>query len=232
MFNFVILDTLSVKMVGNKDLQFQIQELTKRFQDQEKHNKQLSSKLAALENRVRGGQINVKSETNHGFVLDEEKGDSKVKINQDESVDIEHKISSEKQNYAEGLTIHGLTRIATGGPTSKVVWTTLVLASLATAVFISKEHWDSFLSNGSITELKMVSENEMEFPSITICNYLGIVRERWHFEGGKPLYIKPKLVNISSMRDCGRNLTKCGYDETMFLKVATFRQITPTISHT
>ena len=37
--------------------------------------------------------------------------------------------NNDNQNYAEGLTIHGLSRIATGGPRSKIVWSLLIITS-------------------------------------------------------------------------------------------------------
>ncbi|XP_066927545.1 acid-sensing ion channel 4-like [Clytia hemisphaerica] len=123
---------------------------------------------------------------------------------------MEEKIADERQSYAEGLTIHGLSRIATGRPFSKVIWTLLVMASLLTALLISKEHFEAYLGDHSVTHTAITAENEIAVPSITICNYDGINRERRHFSGTPPFYTRPQLVSID-MRECGNNLTKCGY---------------------
>ena len=132
--------------------------------------------------------------------------------------EMEEKISDERQSYAEGLTIHGLSRIATGRPFSKVVWSILVLASLLTAVLISKEHFTAYLGNHSVTHTHISAENEIPVPSITICNYKGINRERRHFSGTPPFYTRPQLVSFD-MRECGNNLTKCGYDGATLVEV-------------
>ena len=134
------------------------------------------------------------------------------------ALEVEKRIREQRKSYGEGLTIHGLNRVVTGGIFSKIVWSVLLIVSIVIAVLISKQHWDEYLSNRSTIKLTIVSEREIEYPSITICNYFGIVRERRYFEGGEPLFNRPKLVNVSSMRDCGRNLTRCGYNDTMFLK--------------
>eukprot|EP00111_Clytia_hemisphaerica_P020686 TCONS_00060978-protein len=55
--------------------------------------------------------------------------------------DIEQKISAERKNYAEGLTIHGANRIAAGKPLNRAIWSILVLSSFLVAVLISKEHF-------------------------------------------------------------------------------------------
>ena len=133
--------------------------------------------------------------------------------------EMENRIAIEKQSYAAGLTIHGANRIATGGPLSQVIWSILVIGSFLTALFISKEHLEAFLMDHSSIKTQLISMKEMEFPAITICNWKGIVRERQHFGGRSPIYTRPELVNISSLRECGRNLTKCGYQETTFLQV-------------
>uniref|UniRef100_A0A7M5XAU2 Uncharacterized protein n=2 Tax=Clytia hemisphaerica TaxID=252671 RepID=A0A7M5XAU2_9CNID len=135
---------------------------------------------------------------------------------------MEEKISSEKQSYAEGLTIHGANRIATGGAVSKVIWSILVACSLLTAIMISKEHWESFLSDHSVSNFVITVEKEIKLPSITICNYAAINRERRHFSDGIPTYKRPLLVSDGSMRLCGQNLTQCGYNGTTLIKVQNY----------
>ena len=117
--------------------------------------------------------------------------------------DVEEKISSERQSYAEGLTIHGANRIATGRLYSRIIWSFLVLASLTTAVFISKEHWDAYLSRQSTTHTKIIPQQSIPVPSITVCSYTGVNNERRRFNDGSPNYERPTLVDFPSMGDCG-----------------------------
>ena len=132
---------------------------------------------------------------------------------------IEKAIKSEKQSYAEGLTIHGASRIATGGIKSKIIWSILVVASISVAAYISRHHWIEFLDDQSIMTVKVVREQKMQYPAITICNYYGINRERRYFGGGKPMFTRPKLVNSSfDLYECSFNLTKCGYNGTTLMK--------------
>uniref|UniRef100_A0A7M5X720 Uncharacterized protein n=2 Tax=Clytia hemisphaerica TaxID=252671 RepID=A0A7M5X720_9CNID len=128
-------------------------------------------------------------------------------------------IKSEKQSYAEGLTIHGASRIATGGIKSKIIWSILVVASVILAGYISRHHWVEYLDDQSIITLKVVREKTMEYPAITICNYYGINRERRSFGSGKPAFKRPILVDDSfDLGACSFNLTKCGYNGTTLMK--------------
>ena len=136
--------------------------------------------------------------------------------------EIEEKIHEEKQSYAEGLTIHGANRIATGRPFSKVIWSILVIASLTTAALISKEHWEAFLNSKSTSNTMILHQQSIPLPAITVCNYDGINKERRNFEGGPPSYVRPTLVNFPSMRACGGlNLTKCSDLKSRPIKVMT-----------
>ena len=137
--------------------------------------------------------------------------------------EVEERISNERRSYAEGLTIHGANRIATGRPLNRIIWTILVVASFTIAILISIDHWEAFLSKESFSSTQVNTQNTIEVPAITVCNYNGINRERRHFEGGDPVYPRPKLSNISVLGDCGRNLTKCGYNKSTLLKVVTVK---------
>ena len=68
---------------------------------------------------------------------------------------------NDTQSYAESLTIHGMSRIATGSPGSQVIWSLLIIASFIAAIIISKEHWDAFLHHDSQTSTKIVTQEEM-----------------------------------------------------------------------
>ncbi|XP_066927542.1 acid-sensing ion channel 2-like [Clytia hemisphaerica] len=144
------------------------------------------------------------------------------KAMKDSNEEMEEKIAEERQSYAEGLSIHGLSRIATGGPASRVLWIILVVGSLTTAILITKEHWDAYLSHNSVTNTRIEAAHDIEFPSITICNYAGINVERRHFSGNPPTYIRPRVVEESSMRNCGHNLTSCNYQQAALLKVQNY----------
>ena len=97
------------------------------------------------------------------------------------------------------------------------------MASLITAILISKEHWEDFLSRKSSSKTMILHQQSIPFPTITVCNYNGINKERKNFEGGPPSYVRPTLVDFPSMRACGGlNLTKCSDLKSRPIKVQTF----------
>ena len=125
------------------------------------------------------------------------------------------------QSYAEGLTVHGLSRIATGGPRAQVIWSLLIVTSFIIAIIISIEHWDAFLDHDSQTSTKIVSQEEMALPAITFCTWQELVVHRRRFVTGKPIFQRPDLVEFGAIGayHCASNLTKCGYNGTTFLNV-------------
>uniref|UniRef100_A0A7M5V1X9 Uncharacterized protein n=1 Tax=Clytia hemisphaerica TaxID=252671 RepID=A0A7M5V1X9_9CNID len=193
----------------------------------ERQSLRLEEKLTSLEDEVKeiknrspsgGGQAN------QGFIGDvyQQKGD----INMEYLTDLEAKKASTEEDsvieshkdFAEGLTIHGLSRIAAGGTAAKVLWTILVIASFIIAVLISKEHWSAFLEHDSRTSTKIVSQSKVPIPAITICDHTAIANERRRFSGEPPPVKRPTLVDFSIV-DCARNLTACGYNGTTFVRV-------------
>ncbi|XP_066933077.1 acid-sensing ion channel 4-A-like [Clytia hemisphaerica] len=130
----------------------------------------------------------------------------------------EESISNERQSYAEGLSIHGLSRIVSGKPLSRLIWTVLVISSLTVAILITKEHWDAYLRHDSVTTTTITTQNEIPMPAVTICNYGDINRARRHFDGRSPLYSKPALVDLN-MRGCGQDLNACMGNNTAIIKV-------------
>ena len=97
----------------------------------------------------------------------------------------------------------------------------LIITSFIIAIIISKEHWDAFLDHDSQTSTKIVTQEEMTLPAITICTFeeLNVYRNR--FTTGKPIQKRPQLVDFSTLQ-CSHNLTKCGYNGTSFVKVMNF----------
>ena len=131
---------------------------------------------------------------------------------------IEQTIRKERQSYAEGLTIHGTSRIATGHPLNRILWSVLVIASFSIAVLISKEHFDIFLSHKTITHSSFVPQKVMPYPAITICDWNGIARESRHLSGGPPIFPSPKLVD-EDVQKCSFNLSECRYNKSTLLNV-------------
>ena len=111
-----------------------------------------------------------------------------------------------------------MSRIATGGPRSKVVWSLLIITSFIIAIIISKEHWDAFLDHDSQTSTKIVTQEEMALPAITICSWEELLVHRRRFTEREPVLPRPELVEFSAM-SCARNLTKCRYNRKTFVKV-------------
>ena len=189
----------------------------------------MEEKLTNLEKEVKGfkNQSTSGGQVNQGFTDDvyQDKGDINMKY-LTKSTDFEAKktLSEEKstidssQGFAEGLTIHGLARIAAGGTVAKILWSILVIASFIIAVLISKEHWSAFLEHDSRTSTKIVSQSEVAIPAITICDYIGINKERRRFSGEPPPVKRPALVDFD-IYACARNLTKCGYNGTTFVTI-------------
>ena len=161
---------------------------------------------------------------NRGF-LDDPRAEKETSFGVDKSqknkFDEEQKNISQDndhQSYAEGLTIHGLSRIATGGPGARVIWSLLIITSFIIAIIISKEHWDAFLDHDSQTSTKVVTQEEMALPAITICTFEELNVHRRRFIEGKPVLTRPQLIKSSAV-ECARNLTECGYNGTTLLKV-------------
>ncbi|XP_066922982.1 pickpocket protein 11-like [Clytia hemisphaerica] len=142
-----------------------------------------------------------------------------------ESIDVENnksnQISEEKKSYAEGLTIHGLNRIAAGRPFSRIIWSILVLSSFLAAVTISKKHFDAFLSNESRTNIRILSENEVAFPAVTVC-HSSFFEERKNFDGRPPTHPRP-VIRENIFKDCFlTNLTvpNCGFNGSKLVNIA------------
>ncbi|XP_066930204.1 acid-sensing ion channel 2-like [Clytia hemisphaerica] len=162
----------------------------------------LTKRLVSLENEIQNLREKRLQNTNHennsqlcyvNMTTQGKKITGSIEENQEEG---QMRVSDKMQSYAEGLTIHGLSRIATGSSLSKLIWSVLVVASFSTAVWISKEHWDSFLRHDVKTHTTMKAEHEMKFPAITICDQSAISFEQNRFEKGDPKAKRPISVGL------------------------------------
>lgn len=127
-------------------------------------------------------------------------------------------IREQRKSYAEGLTIHGLARIIDGPRLGRAIWFVLIIASFTIAVLITKQHWDDFLANGSVTNTRLVMEKQIPFPTISVCNYAELNRARLTI-GKVKLHTSPSLTRTPSMKKCGQNLSSCLGGYTTLIKV-------------
>ena len=131
---------------------------------------------------------------------------------------IEQTIRKERQSYAEGLTIHGASRIATGHPLNRIIWSVLVVASFTIAVLISKDHIDAFLSRRTTIQTSFVPQETMSYPAITVCDWQGLNRERRHLSIGPPISPRPILMK-ENVQKCSFNLSNCQYNNSALVSV-------------
>ena len=160
---------------------------------------------------IEEGQLEVTSE--NAFTKKKENREEK-----DTEEDIEQKINEERKNYAEGLTIHGANRIAAGKPLNRAIWSILVLSSFLVAILISKDHFQTYLSHKSRTNIEIVHKHAIDYPAITICSYESLRREAQYFGSGEPVYPKPQLFDYD-IDECGYNLTSCGYNGSALVRI-------------
>ena len=98
--------------------------------------------------------------------------------------------------------MHGLTKIIQSNRSSKIIWAILVICSFASAVFLTQELWTEFLSNKVRVEQSEVRLGKMEFPTLTLCDFILHARTQVNLTV-VPL---PKVIPGTHLNPCGSSL--------------------------
>ena len=79
-------------------------------------------------------------------------------------------IKEVRKSYAEGFTIHGLSKIFTGHPVERVFWFVCLMTVLSFTGFMCHYYQTIYQEKDIRTEIRVVEKDELQLPVVTVCN--------------------------------------------------------------